>query len=239
MHMKNSNLLFIALSVVLISGCAEGMFWKTGYMAPWVRQQWSAEEEIAATFFARQEKMAEVVAKANTGSLASQEKASEYLAEIVANDPVLLMRIEATQLLGELSTETAELALQTAARDREIEVRKAAVKSLSELDSDLASQLLNQMALQDADTDVRLAATRSLALFPGTNSQQTLADVLNDPNPALQLRAAEALTEITNEDFGRDILAWQEYLAKVNQQADENRDRTANEDGESSHPKFR
>lgn len=236
---NTSRLYLFAVSMVLFSGCAEGMFWKTGYLSPWARQQWSAEEAIAPTAYARREKMEEVVATALAGNEESQEKASEYLSEIVNNDPVLLMRIEATRLLGDLPTETAAMTLQAAAKDREVEIRQAAIRSLNNLKGDVAAEVLAQMAQTDSDVDVRLAATRALADFPGNASTRALANVIADPNPALQLRAAEALVEITDENFGNDISAWQTYLASLDEISDQSKDRTASEDGEKVLPKFR
>ena len=67
-----SRLFLLAVSLILFGGCAEGMFWKTGYLSPWARQQWSAEEAIAATAFARREKMEEVVENALAGTEESQ-----------------------------------------------------------------------------------------------------------------------------------------------------------------------
>lgn len=234
-----SRLFLLAVSLILFSGCAEGMFWKTGYLSPWARQQWTAEEAIAPTAFARREKMEEVVATALDGSEESQEKASEYLTEIVNNDPILLMRIEATRLLGDLPTETAAVTLQAAAKDREVEIRQAAVRSLSKLKGELAAEILVQVAQSDSDVDVRLAATRALANFPGSSTTRALANVIKDPNPALQLRAAEALVEITDEDFGNDIAAWQTYLADLNEEGEPAKDRTAKEGDEPLLPKFR
>ena len=234
-----SRLFLLAVSLILFGGCAEGMFWKTGYLSPWARQQWSAEEAIAATAFARREKMEEVVETALAGTEESQEKASEYLAEIVNNDPVLLMRIEATRLLGDLPTETAVMTLQAAAKDRAVEIRQAAVRSLQNLEGDLAAEILAQMAQNDADVDVRLAATRALANFPGNASIKALTSVIADPDPALQLRAAEALVEVTDEDFGNDIAAWQTYLVSLGEATEPSEDRTANEDDEAPLANFR
>jgi HEAT repeat protein len=217
----------LALGLVLISGCAEGMFWKTGYLSPWVRQRWSEEEAIAATLFSRRDKMNRLVETALESGSEKQEEASEYLSLIVANEPIVLLRIEATQLLGDLQTETALQALHVAARDRDIGVRKAAVRSLERMGGDSAGALLADMAASDADIDVRIAATTALGRFRGSTVERTLAGVLEDPNPALQMRAAESLASVTGQAFGSDMRAWQKYLQRLIPDSDSGQTATA------------
>ena len=70
------------------------------------------------------------------------------------------------------------------------------------------------MCIRDStNIDVRLAATRALGNFPVSQAASAIGLALNDPDPALQLRAAESLQAVTGEPFGRDIPAWQEYVA--------------------------
>ena len=215
MCVKTQRFLLLMASVLLFSGCAEGMFWKSGYLSPWVRQRWSDEEEIAATLFSKRTKMREVVEASLESNATQREQASEYLASVVANDPVLLLRIEATRLLAELDTDTAKRSLQLAAKDREVEVRIAAVRSLARLGGESAGQILAQMARNDANIDVRISATALLGQFDSPLVKQTLREAINDPDPAMQLRAAESLAEITGQNFGNDILAWQDYLQRT------------------------
>lgn len=188
------------------------MFWKTGYLSPWVRQQWSEEEQIASTLFSKRTQMRDMVDAALVGGADQQLQTSEFLSKVVASDPILLLRIEATRLLGELPNETAGQALQLAAKDREVQVRSAAVRSLQKIGGDTAGHLLAKMAREDSDADVRIGATAALGGFSGPGIVEALSEMIRDPNPAMQLRAAESLASVTGQDFGPDIQAWQAYL---------------------------
>lgn len=214
MSFKSHLILLLLASLVLFSGCAEGLFWKTGRLSPWVRKQWSEEEQIAATLFTKRSQMKEMAERAATGDASQKEEASQYLAKIVSNDPVLLLRIEATKLLGSLRTETSEKALQLASQDREVPVRIAATRSLGKIGSEASGQLLAQMARNDSDIDVRISATASLGQCSGQHVRDALSEIINDPDPAMQLRAAESLAVVTGQTFGKDIQAWQAYLKR-------------------------
>ncbi len=206
-------LLTVVCIVVSLAGCAEGPLWKTGYLSPWARQQWASEEQIAATLFAKRDSFHEMVDNALAAGTAKQEEASQYLADVVAKDPILLLRIEATRLLAELPTETAQNALQIASRDREVEVRMAALRAWEKRGGEVAQQMLIQMLRDDADTNVRIGAASALGQFSGSQVTSALATVIDDPNPAMQLRAAESLAAVTGENHGRDIQAWQKFLS--------------------------
>lgn len=236
---KTQRLLLLITSVVLFSGCAEGMFWKSGYLSPWVRQRWSDEEQIAATLFTKRAQMREIVEKARESGTAQQDEASQFLADVVTNDPVLLLRIEATKLLGALDTDTARKSVQLAARDRDVEVRLAAVRSLEKLGGDSSGQTLAEMARNDVDIDVRIGATAALGRFNGPFVTQTLKEAINDPDPAMQLRAAESLAAVTGQDFGNDIQAWQAYLQRTTPDQADSSTQVAEEADTESQPLFR
>ena len=67
----------------------------------------------------------------------------------------------------------------------------------------------------DTDVDVRLAATRALGNYQGLRAVEALSFALDDPNPALQIRATESLARATGESIGRDVQAWQRYVKQV------------------------
>ena len=215
MSLNSSKTLLLLISISFLAGCAEGPLWRTGYLSPWVRQKWSDEEQVAAGLFTKRRQMKEIVENATDGGADAQEEASKYLANVVANDSILLLRIEATRLLANLPTETAGKALEVASRDRQVEVRRAAVRSWEKRGDEMAKTALTRMVRKDGDVDVRIAATVALGQFSGQSVTEVLAEVIQDPNPAMQLRAAESLAATTGEDFGNDILAWQEYLKRT------------------------
>jgi hypothetical protein len=198
------------------SGCSEGPLWRSGKYSPWVRNKWAEEEKVADTLFTRKNRMETVVQNAVNGPLNAQEDAAQALSEIVFRDKVLLMRLHAVRLLGQLkSSPSAVETLTKASKDNDRDIRLAAIESWKTLGNDDAVPQLQEIIGSDTDIDVRLAATEALGHFPGRASVGALSLSLNDRNPALQVRATESLRKVTGEPLGRNVVAWQEYVKNV------------------------
>ena len=209
-------LLAAIASVYQFSGCSEGPLWRSGKYSPWVRNKWAEEEKIADTLFTRKRRMESVVQNALNGPINTQEEAAQALSDIVFRDKVLLMRLHAVRLLGQLkNSPTAAETLTKASSDNDRDIRLAAIDSWKTLGTDAAVPQLQEIIGSDTDIDVRLAATEALGHFPGRASVSALALSLNDRNPALQVRATESLRKVTGESLGRNVVAWQEYVKNV------------------------
>lgn len=188
--------------------------WRTGYISPWAQQRWAEEERIAPTLFAKRDELAAMVYSAHKGTDADRERTATQLAQVAQNDPVLLVRLEAVKLLGDLDTSSARSALMMAAKDPQSDIRLAAVHACAKNNHPESVVVLQEVIGGDADIDIRLAATRTLADFKGPEAVRALGLALEDPNPALQLRAADSLRAVTGENFGHDVRAWQAYVQK-------------------------
>ncbi len=222
MFFRRLNIIQILLLLVAIgtvhqfSGCSEGPLWRSGKYSPWVRDKWAEEEKIADTLFSRKNRMETVVQNAVAGPLNVQEDAAQALSDIVFRDKVLLMRLHAVRLLGQLkSSPTAVETLIKASKDNDRDMRLAAIESWKTLGTDAAVPQLQEIIGSDTDIDVRLAATEALGHFPGRASVSALSLSLNDRNPALQVRATESLRKVTGEPLGRNVVAWQQYVKNV------------------------
>lgn len=216
-QMKSNKLLKLALAIIvssttLLTGCAEGPLWQAGKYSPWVRNQWAEEEKIADTIFMRKNRMNQMVATAKNGSVEQMDSAALALKETVLKDPILLMRLHATQLLGDLNCPNSIDALTEASHDPNSDVRIAAVQSWAKLPGEFAIPHLMDVIGSDTNVDVRLAATRALGNFQGKDAVAALAMALEDSDPALQLRATESLRRATGESIGRDVSAWKKYV---------------------------
>ena len=210
---KNLVLLLFAISFpVVLAGCAEGPMWRSGKLSPWARNKWAAEEKIADTLFVRKQRMSESVNSVLHAPQDEQQKVAEELAEVVHRDPVLLLRLHGVKLLGELNCPSAVETLKTISRDYNTDVRLAAIKAWEQKPAEFSIPQLQEMIGSDTNVDVRLAATRAVGTFSGTQAVQALSLALNDPDPALQLRATESLQRVTGEPLGRDVVAWQEFV---------------------------
>ncbi len=205
--------LILLISVQL--GCSEGPFWRTGRLSPWAREKWQAEEQIADTLFERKRQMNEMVSIAHTADAETRQQAVSRLHEIVLRDQVLLLRLYAVQLLGQIDCPESIAALRDASKDPDPDVRIAAVKSWQKLPADTAISELQEIIASDTHIDVRVAATTALGQFSGTKAIRALSYALTDSNPALQVRATESLARVTGENIGVDVAAWQNYIDKI------------------------
>ena len=201
-----------AMLVLAQTGCSEGILWRTGYLSPWARQKWADEEQIAPTLFTKREKLREMTRSVEGTDSGNQERVSQVLADVVRKDPIVLMRIEATELLANLRTKTATNALQAATNDPNQQVRLAAVRAWEMRGDEIAIDMLGKLVASDGDLDVRLAATRALGSFKNPLAAKALNAAISDPNPALQIRSARSLEKITGQKLGDDVQAWQRYV---------------------------
>ena len=216
--MKKSNFLFLnmtfILALTLLPACAEGPLWRTGNLAPWVRDQWLAEEQIADTLFKQKREMNESVAEVLNAPSQEQDKVAIELAEIARHNQVLLLRLNAVRLLGELNCPEANDALEQAVKDPDPDIRIEAIQSWQQKPARVAIAQLQEVIGSDTNTDVRLAATRALGNFTGENAVRALSLALTDSDPALQVRATESLKNATGQDIGADVAAWQDFVQK-------------------------
>lgn len=201
----------LALMASLI-GCAEGPLWRAGYMSPWVRQKWQDDEKIATTLIAKREDMRGRTKLALKASQAEQQTLAVEFSEIAARDPVSLMRLEAVRLLSTLPVEEAAAGLRTATTDRELSVRIAAISGLGNHTDPESVQTLASLSRNDENADVRVAATRELGKSDDQLAMSALEDALSDPDPAMQLTAAQALSKSTGQPFGNDIQGWLAWI---------------------------
>jgi len=186
-----------------------------GKYTPWAQNQWAEEEKIADTLFAQKKEMTAKVDAAVGAPVERQQEIAYELSEIASRSPVLLLRLHAVDQLGRLKSPAAVDALANAAQDSNFDVRLAAIRSFEKLPASTAIPNLQRMVGSDTNIDVRLAATRALGQFPGNRAVSAIGLALNDPDPALQLRAAESLQAVTGESFGRDVPAWQQYVSRL------------------------
>lgn len=214
-RLRQLIVIVFAATAIQLFGCAEGPLWKSGKYAPWARNQWAAEEEIADTLFSRKRKMSEAVAAVIGAPVEDQQRVAQTISEVVLRDPVLLLRLHGVKLLGKLQCPLANQTLQNASKDNNPDIRIAAVKSWQGMEAQTAIPQLQSIIGSDTNIDVRLAATRALSNFNGQQAISATSLALQDDDPALQLRAVESLQKITGEQIGRDVSKWKQYVSNV------------------------
>lgn len=202
-----------AVGLLVAPGCHEGPLWQTGKWSPWSRQKWAAEEQAVDTLFEQKREMTAAVDSVVGAPVERQEKVALALAEAINRHPVLLLRLHAVQLVSRLRCPATIEALESASTDPSSDIRVAAIRAWQTMPSDVAIGQLQNILGSDTNVDVRLAATRALGSFSGRQAIEAISLALDDPDPALQMRAAESLATASGERFGRDIVAWQNYVA--------------------------
>ena len=220
--MRFTRFTFSICLFLLFAGCAEGPLWQSGKYAPWARNKWAEEEKIADTLFAKKQRMTESVQAVLNAPVEDRQRVAEQISEVVHRDPVLLLRLHGVQLCGKLNCPAAMQTLEDASRDYNTDIRLAAVKAWEKMPGDVAIPQLQELIGSDTNIDVRLAATRALGNFSGVKAVQALSLALNDSDPALQVRAADSLQRATGESFGRDVVAWQDYVSRFTDAKAEN-----------------
>ena len=135
------------------------------------------------------------------------------LATFIQNEKIIQLRVDALYALGEINNQPAEKLITQSLQDPEAEVRIAAVNSLALRRTPSAGQELVRVIRSDTDKDVRATAIRNLENYPGEASVDALAQVLNEPEPALQYSAMNSLDSITGSDIGINVPRWKEWLA--------------------------
>ncbi len=206
-------LLGFALLLSAMSGCSEGPMWRLGYLNPWVRQKWSDEEKIKSTLFTRRARLRSLASNAKNMKPAERDRISRDLANLLREDSVTLLRIEAVRTLAKFRTEAATQALREAAADADADVRIAAVEAWEKRRDPVALNILQERLASDTEIDVRLAATRALGSFPDSPQLRTaLGIALDDPDPAMQHLAMRSLKSVTDRPYGTSQVAWREFL---------------------------
>lgn len=162
--------------------------------------------------FAKHTQLNQLLVQANRGSQAERDAAVEHLAKIASSDPVLMARVAAVNALGQIDLPSARAAIRVAAQDSDVEVRKAAIFACGQSNHPDSIQVLQGIIGGDSDVDIRLAATRTLSHFRGPEAIKAASLALDDPNPALQLRAADSLQAMTGKNYGHDVAAWQAFV---------------------------
>ncbi len=197
----------LVLLPMFLSGCVDGPLYRL-----WYRRQWLEDEQYGPTLYTRLEELEGLRRDVSRMSMADQDQLALRLNQAVVEDPSTIYRAEAARTLGSLATPRAAEGLHRAMGDPEPSVRRAACQAWGQRGDAQSLQMLGQVLRTDDDLDVRITAARELGRFSDSAAVPALGVALDDPNPALQLRAMRSLEEVTGEDFGNHVPAWRQYV---------------------------
>jgi HEAT repeat protein len=210
---SNKFRVFVIVCTVCLTGCAEGPLWKAGRYLPWVQAKWRAEEAIAETVHSKRATLGEIAKRASRLSESEKEQAVAQLAPFIQDEKIIQVRVDALYTLGEINNQSAETLIIYGLKDPEAEVRIAAINALALRRTPSAGEELIRVIGADTDKDVRATAIRNLEHYPGDATVEALAQVLNEPETALQYAAMKSLDSVTGSSIGINVSQWKEVLA--------------------------
>lgn len=201
-------LLFLAATLLVPVGCADGPIPYVNSLSPWRRQEWLADEQYEPTLHRQLDEITTVRDTAASMTAAQQAHWAAEMKYLLQTQETPLMRATAVDALAALAVPEADAGLRLALKDKDTSVRVAACRAWSRHGDREAIERLAETLGSDTDLDVRLAAARGLRRFREPAAIEALGLALDDPDPALQYRAVESLKEASGHDFGNDMDAW-------------------------------
>jgi HEAT repeat protein len=200
---------FAALTAAVFAGCAN-----SGGLASWGPWQKSADEEIPGVVapHKRIETLREMAKKARWADAQEKQQVSAELAAAIRVEEDPLIRAEIVRTLGQYGSAEGDAMLRAALEDPDADVRVAACEAWGQRGNAEAATLLGGVLSADVDKDVRLAAARALGHTKHPTAVAALGEMLEDSDPAMQVRAVKSLRKITGEDLGNDVNRWRQYV---------------------------
>jgi HEAT repeat protein len=191
----------------------DGPFYALNASMPWTQRAWQEDEKLGPTFTKRMEEFD--VLENQIASLPSdeQERWANFLSEMIETETSPELRRRSVECMARIPGEIADEGLTKASEDQVEKVRIAACNAWRSRDNQTAEKMLVQIAVSDQSSSVRIAALEALGTTAGGSAKEAMEVALEDDDPAIQFQAIKALKNITGEDFGGDIEAWQKYLA--------------------------
>lgn len=198
---------------LLVTGCMDGPFYALNASMPWTQRAWQEDEKLGPTFTKRMEEFD--VLENQIASLPSdeQERWANFLSEMIETETSPELRRRSVECMARIPGEIADEGLTKASEDQVEKVRIAACNAWRSRDNQTAEKMLVQIAVSDQSSSVRIAALEALGTTAGGSAKEAMEVALEDDDPAIQFQAIKALKNITGEDFGGDVEAWQKYLA--------------------------
>ncbi len=211
--MPRSKALGIALlwfALALFPGCAS-----TGGLAtwwPWYEPDQSADlAKYGPISRQKIEQLDELAKRLPNVDAAEQERMSAELAEQMQRETDPLVRMHVVRALAKCKTTVAGATLNAGLRDADTDVRVECCAAWAKRGGPEAGRLLGEVLASDTSVDVRIAATKALGEMRDPQAVPLLAVALEDPDPALQFRAVEAMRLATGKNLGNDVNLWREY----------------------------
>ncbi len=201
----------LGLLLLAATGCADPWL-QINRLNPVTARQWQEDEAYLATLHTKLAAIEGIRRDVDSLSPANQQQWSLTLAQIIEHDDNALLRAAAVKTLSLFPPQLSGPALAKALEDGSANVRIAACEAWCDQQPGPAVEHLARILGSDTDLDVQIAAAKGLSNFQDPRAVSALALALDSKDPALQYRATRSLAEISPVDYGRDVVAWKQYL---------------------------
>lgn len=208
-----SHVVFLTCAMSFCTGCMDGPFYTLNSAMPWTQRAWQEDEQYGATYTTRVTEFDTLKSQIPTMAPDEQEKWANVLTEMMDSETSPELRRRSVECLAMINGPIADEGLTKASEDRVDKVRITACKAWQSRKSETSKKMLTQIAVSDQSPSVRIAALEALGKTAGGVAKEAFEMALEDNDPAIQYQAAKSLKQITGEDFGGDIEAWQNFLA--------------------------
>lgn len=215
----------LVLGVVAVFASAVGCSGNRSGGPSWPWRDREKERRLAEKYGTTAKQRIETLhADANEARAAGAERQiayTELLARRILEEHDPRVRCEIVATAGSFDTPAAAAICRGALQDPEPRVRSQACDTWRERGGPDAVALLTARYRADTDLDVRLRALRMLGELKDKGAIPTLAEALENPDPAVQYRAVAALKQVSGRDLGNDVNVWREWATDPEAQRSE------------------
>jgi len=202
------------IGLVLLAGCADGLWYQMKKVNPYYRAEWKRDEEFGTTFAQRLEEIQLLRNRLPTMEPTKQAAWASRLEHVIANDASPEFRAQAVAAVALVPGEAAVRALNAASTDSSEKVRLTACRAWQQLGGPEARDMLLTLANNESEsTSIRQAAIAALASFDESEVRESLVLLLDDRSPAVQYHVTRSLAKLTARDFGGDMQAWRDFMS--------------------------
>jgi hypothetical protein len=161
-------------------------------------------------------RLATIAAESTAAAAASPARQAEFTQRLTdqllaEHDPLVRARI--VQAAAAFDTPSAAAICAGAVADPDPRVRAAACDAWARRGGPDAVRLLTARFDGDAELAVRLRALHALGSIRDEAAIAVLARALDDPDPAVQVRAMRSLRQLAGRDLGSDLSTWKAWAA--------------------------
>ncbi|MDO4557338.1 MAG: HEAT repeat domain-containing protein [Planctomycetia bacterium] len=161
----------------------------------------------------RTKTMEELARRAEKEGPEAQERLAAEMLEHFPQEKDPIVRGDILRTVGRFQTASSYQLLQIAVRDPDETTRIRACRAMATWKgSEEMSTVLCRTMLGDTSRDVRLEAARAVAEVGHPGAEKSLAESLEESDPAMQNLAVAALRRISPQDYGDDPALWRAHL---------------------------